>query len=92
MGWLGLGKSKQRGALPARDAPLAWLFDGERLTALKYRDGETHSSFGGWYGLSGTNAESYARAYMTSVWAFRAIALERQVTIINNGRAEIAAG
>lgn len=26
------------------------------------------------------------------VWAFRAIALERQVTIINNGRAEIAAG
>lgn len=29
---------------------------------------------------------------LEGVWAFRAIALERQVTIINNGRAEIAAG
>ncbi|MBK8029207.1 MAG: phage portal protein [Chloroflexi bacterium] len=88
MGWLGLGKSKQRGALPARDAPLAWLFDGERLTALKYRDGETHSSFGGWYGLSGTNAESYARAYMTSVWAFRAInvRVQKVAEVLRRGR------
>jgi len=84
------GRSKKRGALPSRDAPLAFLFDGERLTALKYRDGESHSSFGGWYGagFGATNAESYARAYMTSVWAFRAInvRVQKVAEVLRRGR------
>jgi len=85
---------KKRGALPARDAPLAFLFDGANLTALKYRDGESHSTFGGWYGagsgagFSGANAESYARAYMTCVWAFRAInvRVQKVAEVLRRGR------
>ena len=62
-------------AVRVRDAPLAFFYDGTNLTALKYRDGETHSAFGAWYGVgwNGSSAESYARAYMANVWAFRAI-------------------
>lgn len=53
--------------------------DGIQPIALKYRDGEFHSSFGSWQapGYSnrdlGANEDGYARAYMACVWAFRAI-------------------
>lgn len=81
---------KKRGALPARDAPLAFLFDGANVTALKYRDGESHSAFGGWYGygLGTTNAESYARAYMSCAWAFRAInvRVQKVAEVLRRGR------
>ncbi len=53
--------------------------DGIQPIALKYRDGEFHSSFGSWQapGYSnrdlGANEDGYARAYMACVWAFRGI-------------------
>jgi HK97 family phage portal protein len=80
--------TKKRGALPIRDAPLAFLFDGANVTALKYRDGESHSGFGGWYGFGAANAESYARAYMTCVWAFRAInvRVQKVAEVLRRGR------
>lgn len=63
----------------AAPSPMAFYFDGSSLSALKYRDGESHTSFGAWMSPSSgyrefsANENGYAQAYMSCVWAFRAI-------------------
>lgn len=63
----------------ATPAAFYWGADGIQPVALKYRDGEFHSSFGARAapGYSArdfsANEDGYARAYLTCVWAYRAI-------------------
>ena len=84
----------KRARPPTRDAPLAFLYDGANLTALKYRDGELHSTFGGWIAAGaglrdfGMSADAYARAYMSCVWAFRAInvRVQKVAEVLRRGR------
>lgn len=67
--------------IKAQPSPAAffWGADGIQPVALKYRDGEFHSSFGAWSapGYSNrdlsANEDGYARAYTACVWAYRAI-------------------